>query len=322
MTKEEVLKSKGLKKRFCKDCNLPINLFDEPYFMRRLNTLDVLFGCIKKFDVFCADLENFSDEQNYFEYYNSVKDSAITMIKNSQGYYKFINDDFSDARIIRHTIMLGKNNLYIEDNADKFFLSIDMKKANFSALHHYDSEIFKKKATWEDYIGAFTWSEHIKNSKYIRQVILGACNPKKQVTYETYLMTILYLHIKDVLGEKVSFYSLTTDELIIDMQKTSCTIKEIEETISSCQQNIGSLVRCELFKLRKLSHYGWLKEIYKLDDSNNMIKDSVVFKGVNADIYHQLVKHFFGNKITEDDLVFYYNGELARFLKEVKNPWK
>lgn len=322
MTREEILKSKGLKKRFCKDCNLPINLFDEPYFMQRLNTLDVFFDCVRKFDLFCAELENFSNEQNYFDYYNSVKDSVITMIKNNQGYYKFINDDFSDVRIIKHTVMLGKNNLYVEGNTDKSFVSIDMNKANFSALRHYNAEIFKKKETWEDYIGAFTWSEHIKNSKYIRQVILGACNPKKQITYETYLMTILYLHIKDVLGDRVKFYSLTTDELIIDMQNTNCTLKEIEEVISSCQQNIGSLVRCEYFKLRKISNFGWLKEIYKHDENNEMFKDNVVFKGLNADIYHQIVKHFFGNEITEDDLVFRYNGELARFLKEVDNPWK
>ena len=42
MKREDVLKSIGLKKRFCKDCNLPINLFDEPYFMQRLKTLDTL----------------------------------------------------------------------------------------------------------------------------------------------------------------------------------------------------------------------------------------------------------------------------------------
>ena len=147
MKREDVLKSIGLKKRFCKDCNLPINLFDEPYFMQRLKTLDTLFDCVKKFDTFCAELESFDGEQSYFEYYNSVKDSVITMIKNSQGYYKFVNDDFSDARIIKHTISLGKNHLYAEPNAGKSFISIDMKKANFSALRHYNPEIFKNKDT-------------------------------------------------------------------------------------------------------------------------------------------------------------------------------
>ena len=66
MTREEVLKSIGLKKRFCKDCNLPINLYDEPYFTQRLQILDIQFGCVKKFDDFCAELENYENEQSYF----------------------------------------------------------------------------------------------------------------------------------------------------------------------------------------------------------------------------------------------------------------
>ena len=194
-----------------------------------------------------------------------------------------------------------------------FVISIDMKKANFSALRHYNPEIFKNKDTWEDYIGAFTWCSHIKNSKYIRQVILGACNPKKQITYETYLMTILYLHIKEVLGNKVGFYSLTTDELIIDMQSTICTEDEIKEAVSTCPQDIGSLVRVEKFDLEKVGNHGWMKI---------MSDGKIEFKTLNGDIYHQIVKHYYNLPITDDDLVFRYNGELARFLKEVGNPWR
>ena len=45
MTKEQVLESNALKKRFVRDCNLPINLFAEPYFTQRIKELDFLFGC-------------------------------------------------------------------------------------------------------------------------------------------------------------------------------------------------------------------------------------------------------------------------------------
>lgn len=316
MTREEVLKSIGLKKRFCKDCNLPINLYDEPYFTQRLQILDIQFGCVKKFDDFCAELENYDDEQSYFEYYNIVKDSVINMIKDCPEYIKFLNDEFSDVKIIKRTITVGNNNLYVEGNDGKTFVSIDMKKANFTALRHYAPEIFKNKETWEDYIGAFTNSEHIKNSKYIRQVILGACNPKRQVTYEYYLMAILYLHIKNTLGDDVNVFSLGTDEIIISVDGTNCSANRLKEVIADCPQNIGSLVRFEMFDLQKVGNYGWMKVIYNGDN------DKVVFKTINADIYHQIVKHYWNEPITEDDLVFRYNGTLARFLEEVKNPWK
>ena len=314
MTREEVLQFTGLKKRFCKDCNLPINLFDEPYFTQRLKALDVQFDCVKKFDTFCADLEKYDTEQEYFEYYNTVKDSVINMIKDNTEYMKFLNDDFADVRVVTKNITLGNKNLYIEGNQDKTFISIDMKKANFSALRHYSPAIFKNVETWEQYIGFFTPSEHIRNSKYIRQVILGACNPKRQITYERYLMTMLYLHIKSELDGKVSFYSLGNDEIIISVAGTSVSAKEIKTAIATCPQKIGELVRFEMFDLQKVGDYGWMKVIY--DEP-----ERVEFKTINADIYHQIVKHYWNMPITEDDLVFRYNGVLARFLEGVKNPW-
>ena len=314
MTREEVLQFTGLKKRFCKDCNLPINLFDEPYFTQRLKALDVQFDCVKKFDTFCADLEKYDTEQEYFEYYNTVKDSVINMIKDNAEYMKFLNDDFADVRVVTKNITLGNKNLYIEGNQDKTFISIDMKKANFSALRHYSPAIFKNVETWEQYIGFFTPSEHIRNSKYIRQVILGACNPKRQITYERYLMTMLYLHIKSELDGKVSFYSLGNDEIIISVAGTSVSAKEIKTAIETCPQKIGELVRFEMFDLQKVGDYGWMKVIY--DEP-----ERVEFKTINADIYHQIVKHYWNMPITEDDLVFRYNGVLARFLEGVKNPW-
>ena len=315
MTREEVLQFTGLKKRFCKDCNLPINLFDEPYFTQRLKALDVQFDCVKKFDTFCADLEKYDTEQEYFEYYNTVKDSVINMIKDNIEYMKFLNDDFADVRVVTKNITLGNKNLYIEGNQDKTFISIDMKKANFSALRHYSPAIFKNVETWEQYIGFFTPSEHIRNSKYIRQVILGACNPKRQITYERYLMTMLYLHIKNELDGKVSFYSLGNDEIIISVAGTSVSAREIKDAIATCPQKIGELVRFEMFDLQKVGDYGWMKVIY--DEP-----ERVEFKTINADIYHQIVKHYWDMPITEDDLVFRYNGVLARFLEGVKNPWK
>lgn len=55
MTREQVLNSIVLKKRFCKDCNLPISVFDNPYFEERIKLLDRLwnFNCVEELDDFC-----------------------------------------------------------------------------------------------------------------------------------------------------------------------------------------------------------------------------------------------------------------------------
>lgn len=321
MTKEEVLNSIQLKKRFCKDCNLPISVFDNPYFYERLCVLDKLYNCIDKFNQFCTELLSYPSVQSYFQYYNSIKDSMIIHIKENPVFKEFNSKNFNS--IIKPTDVY-KRNLYVEQNDGGVFISIDMKKANFSALKHYSKDIFDGCKTWEEYIGKFTESKHIANSKYIRQVVLGACNPKKQIQYEHYLMTLLYLHIKKTLNDDaLDIYSLGEDEIIITVEnpneppnfRPNFSLNDLKNAIASCPENIGSLVRVEMFDLHKVDNHGWMKIFYGEDNKN------IDFKWVNAEIFHQIVKHYFEEPITENDLVFYHNCQLAKYLKEVDNPW-
>lgn len=320
MTKEEILQSIGLKKRFCKDRNLPINLFDEPYFMQRLLILDPLFTCSDDFELFCSELAQYNNEQDYFEYYNSVKDNIINKIKANPDFIRFQEENFDRQNLLK-MCSVQNHNLYSDENDGKMLISIDMKKANFSALRHYSPNIFDGKETWEEYVGEFTNSKHIKESKYIRQVILGACNPKRQIKYESYLMLKLFTYLMVEISD-FDVLSISNDEIIIVDYGIGLTFQEINQSIKSCPDGIGSLVRCELFRLTKVGNYGWMKKIYQIDDAGSVWLDEIKFKGIQAEIYHQIVKHFFGGTITEDDLVFRYNGQLARFLKEVDNPWK
>lgn len=318
MTKEQILNSISLKKRFCKDCNLPISVFDNPYFYERLYALDILFDCIEKFDLFCSELFRFPDEQSYFEYYNIVKDKMISDIKGNQTYQMFNTDSSGKAETTLNILKakVGKKNLYVDNNDHKTFISIDMKKANFSAMNFYSRDIFNGSDTWEEYVGKFTDSKHISNSKYIRQVVLGDCNPKRQIQYEHSLMLKLYLYIKDILNNnEFTAYSIGEDEILIEVARFPYSLNKLKKVIASCPLGIGNLVRVEMFDLQKAGDYGWLKIIY---GDNNAVK----FKCIDAEIFHQVVKHYYNIPITENDLVFRHNSGLARFLEEVKNPWQ
>jgi hypothetical protein len=70
------------KERFCKDCNIPLRLFHEPYFMDRLKLYDRFYGTLEKWNLFVEELQKYHCEQDYFEEYNRVKDDAINCIKN------------------------------------------------------------------------------------------------------------------------------------------------------------------------------------------------------------------------------------------------
>lgn len=194
--------SEKLKERFCKDCNIPLKLFKEPYFTDRLQLYDNYYNTLDKWNIFVRELEKYKCEQDYLEEYNRVKDAAIKNIKDSDGY-KSLNAEDMGKYSLKYKDLPGKD-IYKPSNIGKLFISIDMRKANFSALKFYDKSIFSNSDTWEEFIERYTENKHIVNSKYIRQVILGNCNPKRQVTYEKYLMGLVLEVLIDELGYSTS----------------------------------------------------------------------------------------------------------------------
>ena len=77
--------SEKLKERFCKDCNIPLRLFKEPYFTERLQLYDSYYNTLDKWNIFVRELEKYKRDQDYLEEYNRVKGAAINDIKLSDG---------------------------------------------------------------------------------------------------------------------------------------------------------------------------------------------------------------------------------------------
>lgn len=304
--------SNRLKERFCKDCNISINVYDEPYFSDRLELYDEFYETVEKWNIFLKELEKYSCEEDYFKEYNRVKDVAINAIKESEGFKKFNDEDMNNFSV-KYTELPSKD-IYKESNIDKLFVSIDMEKANFSVLNHYDSSIFKSK-TWEEFISKYTDNKHIVNSKYIRQVILGNCNPKRQITYEKFIMGQVIEVLVDEIGyylNEIAFFS--NDEIVIDMNNyCDCTVKK--KIISIVLQEFFNIpFKVELFYLRKISGTdGYYKEIIKdLDEREYKIK---CLDGYTIPF---VLRRFQNQEITENDKVFYHKGLLSKFIEVPK----
>lgn len=305
--------SEKLKERFCKDCNIPLKLFKEPYFTDRLQLYDSYYNTLDKWNIFVRELEKYKREQDYLEEYNRVKDAAINDIKLSDGYNRFNEEDMGKYSV-KYKDFPSKD-IYKSSNDGKLFISIDMRKANFSALKFYDKSIFSNADTWEKFIGGYTENKHIVNSKYIRQVILGNCNPRRQVTYEKYLMDLVLEVLIDELGysaSDIAFFS--NDEIVIDMEKyKDCINKQkILEMAVNVRFNIP--FRIELFYLHKITGTdGYYKEIVR-----NIIEREYEFKCLNNYTLPFVLRKFNREEITENDKVFYHEGLLSKFM-EVPN---
>lgn len=298
------------KERFCKDCNIPIRIFQKPYFADRLTLYDKFYGTLEKWNIFLNELSKYHCEQDYFEEYNRVKDAAILDIKNTEAYQKFNEEDMNEYAVTHKN--LPNKDIFKSSNDGKCFISIDMRKANFSSLHHYNSNIFDGAESWEEFIGKYTDNQHIINSKYIRQVILGNCNPKRHITYEKYLMdsVLTYLTEAFISMDRVVFFS--NDEIVIDVSDMDKNKQErIVFAIRNGMKDMPVPLKTELFVLHKVvGTDGYYKEI--IDENGNV---EIEFKCLDNFALPFVLRKFLGEDVTENDRVFYHEGLLAKFIE-------
>ncbi len=302
--------SASAKGRFCKDCGIPIRIFQEPYFTDRMELYDRFYGTLEKWNVFLNELKKYPCEQDYFEEYNRVKDDAILSIKDTEAYQKFNEDDMNQYSVTHKN--LPSKDIFKPSNDGKSFISIDMRKANFSALHHYDPTIFQGANSWEEFVRKYTDNQHIINSKYIRQVILGNCNPKRHITYERYLMDIVLSHLIDgsVSIDRVVFFS--NDEIVLDISDLNeSDQKSMALQIENSMKDMPVPLKTEFFTLHQIAGSGgYYKEI--LNENGNT---EIELKCLNNYELPFVLRTFLGEEITESDKVFYHEGLLAKFIE-------
>lgn len=293
-----------LKERFVRDCKIPIRLYAEPYFTERLELLDKYYGTLNKWKAFCAEVEKFPNEEEYFAMYNTTKESAMYFIKTSQGFDNFNKLDMNQFAIKNKN--LPSKDIFKPSNIGKQFISLDMKKANFSSLKAYDPTIFDNAETWEDFIRKFTDSEYIVNSKYIREVIMGNCNSSRVITYEKHITdTILTKLVAAGINiEDVVFFS--NDEIIIDINSDPLVIlAHIEEVLPDVEVPI----RIEQFKLSAVKKnnkiIGYIKEL--MDGTYD-------FKCFNNQDLLLVMRKLQNEDIRPSDLVFENEGFLAKYV--------
>lgn len=293
-----------LRERFCKDMNLPIKTFDKELFMQRLELCDKQYDCINKYCNFLKLVNKIGSEQDYFETYNKLKDDVINYLKDNEKMMYFSKEEDMNKFQVTHKGFPTKD-IYKPTNEGKPFLSFDMKKGNFTALKHYSPEIFPNCSSYEDFIGNFTDEDYFKQSKYIRQVIFGNINPRRQTTYEHYLMDkVLDDALKIFKEEDIAFFS--TDEIVVSLENYNPeeVLDKIKEIVDKNVKE-GINIRGEIFDLHKIEGIpGYIKE-YKYLSSGYDIK------GVDHIHMPMVMRELNGEKVQEKDLVFNYDKNLC-----------
>lgn len=317
--RHEMVITENLKRRFVKDTALPIKIFDDTVFFDRLRLFEPVLDSAAKWKQFVEYLRQFKDEHEFFDEQDRIKQAAIDYITNTEAFQAFNCDDMNKYQC-NNTGYPG-NGVFKDCHVGKYLLSIDMVKANFTSLRHYNPDIFGGAEIYEDFIGKFTDSEYVKSSKYIRQVIFGNINPKRTQTYERYLMdkilTALFSHLK-VERKKVLYFG--SDEIVIDISEFVHD-EEIDEKVKLMVEKIveqakadGINVRHEYYEMMKIvGTAGFVKNYF----SDTCTKDND-FKCLDPIEYPFVVRNYLSEEPQPCDFIFMHESRKAQLLEPIE----
>lgn len=322
----------NLKKRFVSDYNLPIIIFEEPDFEYFLNLYEEQFSTKTKWDKLINVIdEKFNGNPNLFlEEFARVRNNMIESILNNKYYQEFNENQCVLSKYNLPKLNYPKSNVYKETNNGRYFLSVDLKKANFSALMYHDSRILGEETIipYEDWVKKFTDLEYIIESKYTRQVVFGKLNPSRQIKVENYMIYQAlqkYLTLFECLNINVEVASFCTDEVVFDVTDSSKYILDNMYAIKHLQKCLKDddkiNVDVEFYRL-SLQKFKTYKDaeipVYMktyLDNKERGKFSAVVYDlfSVPSFYYAQVYKLIHGMRVTETDMKFYMEGQIARF---------
>lgn len=308
---------KHLRKRFCKDLELPISVIHSPYFEDRLELLQPTHNAFTKYEQLLALIEEEFDSKpsKFLEWYSNTKDKIIATVNNSVAFREFQEDK---SIVKDYTPIVASRKLYTQEQDGCMFFSFDMKKANFQALKYVNPSIVYDCNTYEDFIGKFTDSWYFKSSKYSRQRIFGELNPKKTRKIEEALTNEFALSIKEEMAAKnLTPFTFNGDEIIF---KFNGTEKEFERTNDHDREYNGVLFKLEKFKLyhRQFKRKTSDAHLDVFEKENFLNGHTKKLKGVPETYYPQVYKLLNGKEINDSDLVFYNEHELCKFLNPIE----
>lgn len=291
--------NKEFRKQFCKINNLPIKIFDSPIFESRMELFDSIYNTKFLYSIFEKEIQDFKSLEEYLEYYNQFKENVIQHIL-KKPEYEALNS--ANMNVYKNEFSnIKKQSLYQPSRDNQYFLGFDLSQANFNAMKFFNSNLVDNCSSYENFIRQFTNKEHLINSKYIRQVIFGTCNPSRQVTIEKYLMTFVCSEIlkKYDISDIVHF---SEDEIVIAIKEDA----ELVSNILGIAKSMDFKIRVEQYKLVKIDGMdGYFKIFkdgsYKLKCANSLTIPFIIRKITNTDV-------------TELDKVFIHEGFQCKFI--------
>jgi hypothetical protein len=294
----------NIKKRFVKDFRLPINLIQEPYFSYFIELYNPIYKTEEKLNMLNHLLKKYQNEEDFFNQNKEITTNIKNIILSSQSYKNFNNIHLEEFPLKNN---ISHKNIYIEENMNQDLISIDLKQANFNIFRLFGLQKELNIKNYEELVSIFSKEKYFSESKMIRQIIFGELNPSRQQRLQKYVIQNLS---EKLLQNGCQIFSASSDEIII---KNESNIDKIKHILNNVDEKFH-FFRIEKFSFEKIDqeHDFYLKKI--TDENGN---NKVEFKNVPSYFFAQVYKKAFQLEVQEYDLMFYYEGLLAKFQENL-----
>lgn len=298
----------SIKKRFCKDFRLPINIFSEPYFSYFVELYDPVFKVNEKLDWLKQVLSTQENNEGFFSLSANIASQIKKDISSTSAYQTFNSADMNKDFPL--TEQVKQQNIYIVPNIGKRLVSIDLEKANFNCLNLFGLHEELGVKNYQDMMSKYTDEPYFLNSKMIRQVIFGDLNPSRQQRVQKYIINNLCSELKKA-GCELS--SASSDEIIVQGDRS---IAEIKEILANVDEKFR-FFRIEEFIFDRIGEeHDFFAKVTTTEKGNQKLE----FKNVPGHVFTQVYKKHFSLELNDYDMLFYHEGYLAQFKEPVFQP--
>jgi len=298
--------SHSLRKRFVKDCRIPVSLFQDPYFEYYLDLYEDLFSARTAYNSFQNLVEKLGGEEAFFRESKRITDSVIKDISETEAFQKFNTKDLSKYDT---SSLVRQKNIYHQQNVGHAYASFDLVKANYNALKFVDPAIVLNTANYEELMGKYTSEDYFVTSKHIRQIIFGHLNPKRQRKIEKYLIQKKVIpELQKFMTDEAAYVTASDDEVVVRF----FPLEFINEKFIAGLKNFkaGIPVRYSSYVLMQLGDKPYFYKSF-----SQGVEPKVEFKSIPQNYFAECYKFYLKQPIHEYDLCTFNEGRVVRYLE-------
>ena len=275
-----------MENRVSKDFGIPITVFaDKTIFNHQVNVLNMVYP-IKHALELAKEIPDFFNTRNLFF------DNAVNIIRNNPKFSEFLEKDLSIYGVKNSPYAKNNSNLFSHLNHGKIFTSIDLCEANYQVCRDFGIIEFDK---WKDFAKSISHYDYFKEAKKLRQIIFGTVSK----SLPGRLKTIQRFYIESIANDHIDpldICNISEDELII-----RGNFKDL--------QIYGFDAKVKTFELNRIGNTSMYYKKYE-DGAFDL-------KCVPSTYVCQVIKHITKQPIEPFDMIFSYEGKLAKFLEGI-----